>query len=159
MSRRIQGTVVEFVIGKARGNDVDVRRVAVDTKPSRRVTLNNTSAPQQVAALIRPGTQATLYVGGPFFLLLPSQIFGARTEAGEAFHAPRAILWIPGAMLVLTIAVPLAMLPITLLLFPLLVLAAFWMVLISWSGMGARARFKRDGRLVAKGQVQRAASP
>jgi hypothetical protein len=159
MSRRIQGTVAELVIGKTRGSDVDIRRIAVDTKPGRRTTLGNTSAPQQVAALIRPGIQATLYVGGPFFFILPSQIFGVRTEAGEAFHAPRAILWIPSALLVFVIAVPLAMLPITLLLFPLLALASIWMILISWSGMGARARFKRDGRRLAKGQVQRAASP
>jgi hypothetical protein len=56
-------------------------------------------------------------------------------------------------LLILLIAVPLAMLPITLLLFPILVLASIWMILISWSGMGARARFKRDGRLLKKKQV------
>ncbi len=151
MSRRIQGTVAEFVIAKTRDNDVDVRRIVMDTKPGRRVVLSNTSASHQVAALIQPGIQATLYVGGPYLFLLPSQIFGTRTASGEAFHAPRAILWIPGALLILMIAVPLAMLPITLLLFPILVLASIWMILISWSGMGARARFKRDGRRLAKG--------
>lgn len=153
MSRRIGGTVVEFVTGKVRGNDVDVSRIALDTKPGRRITLSNTSASQQVATLIRSGAQATIYVGGPFFFFLPSKIFGARTASGEAFHAPRAILWIPGALLILLIAVPLAMLPITLLLFPILVLAAIWMILISWSGMGARARFKRDARRLAKARA------
>jgi hypothetical protein len=154
MSRRINGIVADFVIGKARGGDVDVRRIAIETKPGRRVILNNTSAPHQVAELIRTGEQATIYAGGPFLFLLPSQIFGVRVASGEAFHAPRAIVWIPGALLILLIAVPLAMLPITLLLFPLLVLASIWMILISWSGMGARGRFKRDGRRLEKKQAR-----
>jgi hypothetical protein len=85
---------------------------------------------------------------------LPSQIFGARSAAGEFFDAPQAIFWIPGALVLLLIAVPLALLPITLLLFPLLVLAAIWAMLISWSGMGARAMFKRDQRRAAKGQTR-----
>jgi len=153
MSRRIVGTVAEYVTGKTRGADIDIRRIAMETKPGRRTILNNTSASQQVAALIQVGEQATIYVGGPFLFILPSQIFGVRAGSGEAFHAPRAILWMPGALLILLIAVPLAMLPITLLLFPMLVLASIWMILISWSGMGARARFKRDGRLLKNKQV------
>ena len=154
MPRRIEGTIAELMFGKMREKDIDIRRISIDTPSGRRVSLNNTSANLQVSPLLRVGEVATLYVGGPFFFFLPSQIFGARTSAGEAFQAPRAIVWIPGALLVLAVAVPLAMLPVTLLLFPLLVLGAIWMILISWSGMGARARFKRDGRRAAKHAAQ-----
>lgn len=155
MSRRIEGTIAELVPGKVREREVDIRRISLDTPTGRRVSLNNTFAAHEVSSLLRAGEHATVYVGGPFLFFLPSQVFGARTAAGEAFKAPRAILWTPGALLALAIAVPLAMLPITLLLFPLLVLWAIWMILISWSGLGARGRFKRDGRRAAQGAVAR----
>lgn len=149
MSRRIEGAIVELDIGKTREKDVDIKRITLEG-PARRVSINNTSVSLQVFPLLQRGAQATLYVGGPFLFFLPSQIFGVRTAAGEAFSAPRAIIWIPGALVILAVAVPAAMLPITLLLFPILVLAAIWMVLLSWSGMGARARFNRDSRRAAK---------
>lgn len=155
MSRRVEGALVELEVGKTREKDVDIKRITLEGGGGRRVSINNTSVSVQVFPLLQRGAQATLYVGGPFLLLLPSQIFGVRTATGEAFSAPRAIVWIPGALLILAIAVPLAMLPITLLLFPILVLAAIWMVLLSWSGMGARARFKRDSRRAAMSDSRR----
>ncbi len=153
MSRRIEGAIVELDIGKTREKDVDIKRITLEGQV-RRVSINNTSVSLQVFPLLQRGAQATLYMGGPFLFFLPSQIFGVRTTAGEAFSAPRAIIWIPGALVILAIAVPLAMLPITLLLFPILVLAAIWMVLLSWSGMGARARFRRDSRRAGKSDAR-----
>lgn len=153
MSRRIDGTITELVPGKVREREIDFTRVSIDSRSGFRVTLRNTGASLEVSRLLRIGEEATLYVGGPF-LFMPSQIFGVRTATAEAFNAPRAILYVPGALLVLVVAVPLAMLPVTLLLFPVLVLAAIWMILLSWSGMGARARFKRDGRRAARRAAQ-----
>ena len=41
MSHHIQGTVAEFATGKARDKGADIRRIAVDTRQWRRVTLSN----------------------------------------------------------------------------------------------------------------------
>lgn len=153
MARRIEGTVTALELGKQRrdAKDVSISRIVVQTPRVREVRLSSTSMPQGAYDVVSRGGPVTLYVGGPFFLFLPSQIFGARSANGAFFDAPRAIFWAPGGMLLTMIALPLALLPITLLLFPVLVLAGMWMMLISWSGMGARAMFKRDQRRAEKG--------
>ncbi|MBS0385627.1 MAG: hypothetical protein JSS00_09805 [Proteobacteria bacterium] len=155
MARRIEGTITALELGKQRqgASDVSINRVVVHTVRGRDVKLSSTSMPRGAYEVVSRGGLATLYVGGPFFFFLPSQIFGARSATGAFFHAPRAIFWIPGGLLVSLIAFPLAILPITLLLFPILVLAGIWMMLISWSGMGARGMFKRDERRAAKARA------
>ena len=151
MSRRIRGTITALEARKTGEKIVDLRCITVTDGRGEDITLRHTSAPHSVFQLLRINTPVTLYVGGPFFFL-PSRVFGAISQAGSAFEAPRAILWIPGACLILLVAVPLAMLPITLLFFPILILAAIWMTLISWSGMGARSQFKRDARAATRSE-------
>jgi len=154
MARRFEGVITALELGEAGRSDVAIKRIAVRNERGNEKRLSSTSMRPGTFALLRQGEAATLYVGGPFFWILPSQIFGARSAAGAFFHAPKAIYWVPGGALVAMLALPLALLPITLLLFPILVLAGIWMMLLSWDGMGARAMFKRDQKRAAKEQAR-----